>query len=339
MTILIVDDSESQRFLLTSILAGAGYPDVVNVASAREALALLRTASPPNDSKRGQAAPDIELILMDLAMPEMNGVEACRQINTPDNVLDIPVIMVTASTEMEDLQAAFEAGALDYITKPVNGVELRARLRSALRLKQEMERRKEREQALLETTRQLAEANAQLERLSASDGLTGLANRRHFDIRLEREWKRALRVETSLALILLDVDFFKRYNDTYGHQSGDDCLKRVASVLAGAAQRSDDLAARYGGEEFALILPNTNLPGALHVAEQLRTSVEALRLPHSASQASAWVTLSLGVAAMIPTLDSTPAELFTLADQALYRAKQEGRNRVQAPTPGWQPTS
>ncbi len=331
MTILIVDDSESQRFLLTSILASAGYTDVMSVASAREALQLLQVEAPGQASRDGNPpAPDVELILMDLTMPEMNGVEACRQINRPGDVLDIPVIMVTASTEMEDLQAAFEAGALDYITKPVNAIELQARVRSALRLKQEMERRKARERELLQTTEQLAKANARLERLSASDGLTGLANRRHFDVRLEREWKRALRVKHPLALILLDVDYFKPYNDTYGHQSGDDCLRQVARFLISAAHRSDDLAARYGGEEFALILPNTNLAGALHVAEQLRTDVEALRLPHHASSASEWVTLSLGVAAMVPTLGATSGELIALADQALYRAKQSGRNRVQA---------
>jgi len=331
VTILIVDDSESQRFWLTSVLASAGYTDVLSVASAREALQLLQADAPGQARPDGNpTAPDVELILMDLTMPEMNGVEACRQINRPGDVLDIPVIMVTASTEMQDLKAAFEAGALDYITKPVNVIELQARVHSALRLKQEMERRKARERELLQTTEQLAEANARLERLSASDGLTGLANRRHFDIRLEREWKRALRVKHPLALILLDVDYFKPYNDTYGHQSGDDCLRQVAGLLTRAAHRSDDLAARYGGEEFALILPNTDLAGALHVAEQLRTDVEALRLPHRASSASKWVTLSLGVAAMVPALGMTSGELIALADQALYRAKQSGRNRAQA---------
>jgi diguanylate cyclase (GGDEF)-like protein len=326
MSILIVDDSELQRTVLAAILQKDGYTDLLFAASGEETLQLLGLTGGP----RPNPAPKIDLILLDLTMPDMSGLEVSHKIQLSIEMLDIPVIIVTASAEIENVQAAFDAGALDYITKPVIPTELRARVRSAMRLKEEMERRKAREQ-------QLAQANTQLERLASSDGLTGLANRRHFDDALEHEWKRALRVETSLALIMLDVDFFKLYNDTYGHQSGDECLKQIAGVLATAVHRTEDLPARYGGEEFALILPNTNLAGALYVAEQLRASVEALRLPHRASQIADHVTVSFGVAAMIPTLDSTSTELLTLADQGLYRAKQTGRNRVQQAVPGWKP--
>jgi diguanylate cyclase (GGDEF)-like protein len=169
---------------------------------------------------------------------------------------------------------------------------------------------------------------AETQKAAISDGLTGLANRRHFDGVLEDEWKRARREGTSLALIMIDVDSFKRYNDTYGHQAGDECLRQVASVLASTARRAMDLAARYGGEEFALILPNTSLAGAAQRAEELRSRIEALHLPHQTSQTSAWVTLSAGVAALIPAQDATPAELIALADQALYHAKQSGRNCI-----------
>jgi diguanylate cyclase (GGDEF)-like protein len=163
---------------------------------------------------------------------------------------------------------------------------------------------------------------------AVTDGLTELANRRQFDALLAQEWKRALRAKRSLALIMVDVDVFKKYNDTYGHTLGDKCLKQVAQILAKAGRRQNDISARYGGEEFALVLPNINLANAKRRAEYLRKKVEALRIPHQSSEISSTVTVSLGVAALIPTLNSDPATLINLADQALYKAKQMGRNRV-----------
>ena len=171
-------------------------------------------------------------------------------------------------------------------------------------------------------------ANQELERLATLDGLTQVANRRRFDDYLEREWRRLARERSPLALIMSDVDFFKCYNDTYEHQAGDECLKQVAATLNQAIQRAADLVARYGGEEFAAILPNTDLDGAYHIAETVRAQVEALQLEHRHSEVSAFVTLSLGVASQIPDPNGSPASLIRLADQALYRAKQQGRNRV-----------
>ncbi|MEI7671776.1 MAG: diguanylate cyclase [Deltaproteobacteria bacterium] len=167
-----------------------------------------------------------------------------------------------------------------------------------------------------------------LQDLSRRDGLTGLANRRHFDESLEREWKRALREKEPLSIILCDIDFFKNYNDTYGHQSGDDCLRAVARTLEHAIRRPLDVAARYGGEEFVVILPDTPLPGALAVAESIRSEIEALAIPHTSSSAAPIVTISLGVASAVPAPDGTAAEILCAADQALYRAKDACRNRV-----------
>jgi diguanylate cyclase (GGDEF)-like protein/PAS domain S-box-containing protein len=173
----------------------------------------------------------------------------------------------------------------------------------------------------------LKEANEHLARLSRTDGLTGLANRRHFDERLQSEWLRHRREKQMISLLMFDVDFFKRYNDTYGHQAGDQCLASVAGAIRGQLRRPADLAARYGGEEFAAILPNTAVEGARHVAEAIREAVNRLALPHSASTVADHVTISIGVAAGIPDATSSAEGLLKRADQALYQAKERGRNQ------------
>lgn len=194
------------------------------------------------------------------------------------------------------------------------------------------------EQSSLETERintQLRAANSELERISQSDGLTGVANRRHLDAYLDREWRSAARAGRPLSLIMIDIDHFKAYNDHYGHQGGDDCLKEVAGALISALGRPHDLLARYGGEEFAVVLPDTPLEGARHIAENLRGAVEGLHIPHVKSATSKYVTVSLGVAAMAPDArEAIPAVLVATADRALYRAKAQGRNRVCTSEPG-----
>lgn len=176
---------------------------------------------------------------------------------------------------------------------------------------------------------ELSQAYADLESLSQVDGLTGVANRRKFDQVFNQEWLRARRERRSLALVLLDVDSFKNYNDTYGHQAGDDCLKKLAEVLRRVAHRATDLPARYGGEEFAVLLPLTEQEGAVFVAETIRAEVENLRLPHAASTAGQWVTVSLGVAVTPADQSRLPESLIADADAALYRAKHNGKNRVE----------
>lgn len=160
------------------------------------------------------------------------------------------------------------------------------------------------------------------------DGLTGVANRRHFDETLSREWRRMARDARPLSLIMCDIDFFKAYNDTYGHLKGDECLKQVARTLSKALQRPGDTVARYGGEEFAGVLPGTDEKGGTYLAETLRARVESLGITHSSSQVSSVLTISVGVATAIPEKQSSPPELISMADQALYKAKREGRNRV-----------
>ena len=185
--------------------------------------------------------------------------------------------------------------------------------------------------AVVETLRDMSvqkEAEAELERLATRDGLTSVANRRSFDETLNTEWRRATREARALSLLMIDVDFFKPYNDAYGHQGGDECLRQVAGAMSNVVKRSSDAVARYGGEEFAILLPATDPPGACIVAERIRAAVEALRLPHSGSTVADHVTVSIGVASVVVTTEGVPTQLVGAADAALYRAKHEGRNRV-----------
>ncbi|MEN9232918.1 MAG: diguanylate cyclase, partial [Gloeomargarita sp. DG02_1_bins_92] len=175
---------------------------------------------------------------------------------------------------------------------------------------------------------QLEAANSELQRLAAFDGLTQVPNRRRFDEYLAQEWQRLAREQSCLALILADIDFFKSYNDTYGHVAGDECLRQVAQAISRKVNRAGDLVARYGGEEFAVILPNTSLAAAMMVAERVRQEVAQLRIPHEKSAVHGYVTLSLGVTSTLPQPQGSPAELIAAADQALYQAKQQGRNCV-----------
>ncbi|MBI5186479.1 MAG: diguanylate cyclase [Nitrospinae bacterium] len=315
MKILIVDDSESSRLLLERLLSNAGYADVEMADSAAAAFQKLGMDGPSTPST------EIDLILLDIVMPEMDGIEACGKIKAVDSLRDVPVIMVTAKKDDGNLQRAFDMGAIDYITKPVNKVELLARVRSVLKLKNEMDRR-------MEVTRHLEAANHQLQLLSALDGLTGIANRRHFDQTFDKEWRRGLRDEFPLSLILTDIDSFKAYNDNYGHQAGDVCLKRVADAISAALKRPGDLVARYGGEEFVVVLPETDKNNAAILAEDIRKKVASQKIPHGFSKAAEVVTLSLGVATAIPSRSHKPAGLIEAADTALYQAKHEGRNQV-----------
>lgn len=324
MSILVVDDSPTICRIIKLYLTGAGYTDLLFAESAQDAFQKLGIDS------RGRVLgviTNIDLVLLDIILPDMDGRDVCRILKSVDYLQDIPVIIVTSLTEMEHLEKAFNAGAIDYITKPINNTELLARIRSALKLKHEMDRRKARELALIEVTRKLEQAVEKLNQLSSLDGLTGVANRRRFDEYINLEWARSRRNNRPMSLILADIDYFKAYNDMYGHQAGDECLKAVARTLQGVLNRPGDLVCRYGGEEFAAVLPETDSNGAIMIANTMCARVEAMGIIHESSPISNYITASLGVATILPTSGSA-AELVSAADRALYEAKGGGRNRV-----------
>ncbi len=303
------------------MLNNAGYEDLIFATSAKEAFLILGMAVGKPDPK------DIELILMDLFMPGMDGIETCRRIKAFPTLHDIPLLMVTAATEQENLEMAFEAGVNDYITKPPGKVELLARIRSALALKSEIDQKKI-------YAKELEELNKKLERLSMVDGLTGIANRRSFDEYIERMWALGTRNDMPLSLILIDIDNFKKYNDTLGHIAGDECLKQVTATISNSLKRPADFVARYGGDEIVVLLPKTNLEGALNEAGTILRAVEGLNLFFSdpPSPTESKITISLGVSCMVPDREKTYRELIESADKALYQAKKAGNNCIKTGT-------
>lgn len=299
--LLVVDDQPANVQALYQALAADHQ--VFVATSGEQALALAPVKLP-------------DLVLLDVVMPGIDGFEVCRRLKADEATADIPVIFVTARDAEADEARGLDAGAVDFITKPINPRIVRARVRTHLTLKRQSDL---------------------LRRLAYIDGLTGLGNRRGFDLRLAQEWQRGTRNGQPLALLLIDVDHFKRYNDRHGHQAGDDCLRQVAETLAEGLGRPGDLVARYGGEEFACILPETPLDGALVLAQRLLAMVRTLGLPHGDAPGETIVTVSIGAAAIMPA-DGTPAaELLAEADRQLYRAKALGRNRAcAAPCPGFE---
>jgi diguanylate cyclase (GGDEF)-like protein len=267
-----------------------------------------------------QEQPD--LILLDIVLPGIDGIEVARRIRALEKPGEwTPIIFLTGRTRDEDLEQGIGAGGDDYLFKPVSEVVLSAKVRAMQRIVQMRD-------SLVVLTRKLDEANRELTRLSAIDGLTGIPNRRQFDEALQREWRRGMRGRLPLSLVLVDVDFFKQFNDTYGHQAGDDCLIAVARQLGSQLKRPADVVARYGGEEFAAVLPETGREGALLVAESMRAAVKALGIPHASSTASNMVTISIGVATLAPQLPDGAPGMLAAADRALYEAKRQGRNRI-----------
>jgi diguanylate cyclase (GGDEF)-like protein len=307
--ILIVDDEPLMRLQLKRAMQQLGYR-VAEATDGAECINLYLQLNP-------------DLVLLDALMPIMNGFTCCtklRALSVSDRGCSAPVLMITALEDKESVDQAFAVGAVDYVTKPIHWAVLNQRVQRLIEQAQLQQ-----QQALL--LQQLEAANLALQRLATTDSLTGLANRHCFDQYFNHEWRRMAREQQPLSLILCDVDFFKLYNDTYGHRAGDGCLQDVAKAIRNMAKRFTDLAARYGGEEFAVILPNTDEAGAIAVAETICTGVRTLKLPHSNSNVGMYVTLSLGLATARPPLQTSPDVLFKAADAALYRAKAEGRDR------------
>ncbi len=290
--ILIVDDAPANLGALRALLLQQGYQTFV-ATSGERALDIAQRVRP-------------DLVLLDIILPGIDGLETCRRLKEHPATAHIPVIFMSARTETDDVVAGFDTGAADYIPKPLRMAEVSARVRAQLALRRE---------ALV-------------------DPLTRIANRRHFDSFMEKEWQRAVRDSQPLSLAVLDVDHFKPYNDTLGHAAGDACLHTVAAALQSHALRPSDLAARYGGEEFALLFGETGPEAASGLAESIRAHVEALRLPNPGSPGSPWITVSVGVASIVPTQFDDMAGLFVAADRAMYAAKAAGRNRVELASMG-----
>ena len=270
------------------------------------------------------------VILQDLVMPEIDGLMMVRYFRVNKTTSKIPIIVLSTKEEASIKSEAFKLGANDYMVKLPDKIEMIARIRYHSKAYITQLERDEAFSALEESRTKLAEANRTLQKLSSQDGLTGIANRRSFDEILHKEWNRAMRSEKTVGLIMLDIDFFKLYNDHYGHQGGDDCLKKVAKGLELSLHRETDFLARYGGEEFAGVLPDTDLNGAIKVAEEMRLAITDLRLEHAKSKVSDIVSVSLGVSAVVPLQGTDPEILIAAADQALYKAKEDGRDRVKS---------
>lgn len=266
-----------------------------------------------------EALPD--LILLDIMMPEMDGYEVCRRLKENQTTARIPVIFITAKTSVEEETKGLEIGAIDYIAKPISPPIVKVRIRNHLELKRHAD-------MLFALTEELAEKNQLLERVAREDTQTGLANRRHFNEIIEHEVRRAIRNNLPLSLVICDIDFFKLYNDHYGHVAGDDCLQSVGRLIHNTAQRGGDLPARYGGEEFAVILPGTDINGAQEVAHRIVTTIWNANIPHAHSSVAERVTMSAGAATMQPVKGADARDLISKADEQLYLAKKNGRNRV-----------
>ena len=268
------------------------------------------------------------VILQDLVMPGTDGLTLVRAYRANEATRDVPIIVLSTKEEPAIKSAAFASGANDYLVKLPDSVELIARVKYHSRSYVNMLQRDEAYRALRRSQQELLRANLELRRLTHSDGLTGLSNRRYLDEFLSAEWKRAERERTEVSLLMIDVDYFKPYNDTYGHVAGDNVLRSVATTIRREIRQPRDLVARFGGEEFAVVLPGTGSAGARLLAEKMRRDVAGLALPHVGSAVSEHLTISIGVATLTPAPGLAETALIEEADAALYRAKRDGRNRV-----------
>lgn len=290
--VLVVDDSPAILASLCELL-GEDH-EVIFATSGQEAIDMAHSQNP-------------DLILLDVVMPEMDGFEVCSRLKLSPKTLDIPVVFITSMGEEVDYLKGLKVGAIDYIEKPINPEVVKARVKNLIQVKRKQEN---------------------LKGFTVRDGLTGIANRRRFDGALRKEWTSAASNQTQLSLIMIDIDHFKIFNDTYGHIAGDACLCKIAEALSQSLTRPVDLVARFRGEEFVCLLPGTDPAGALLVAERFRDAIAALAIPHEHSPTAPMVTLSQGLATMVPDADAPSDMLLVEADSQLYEAKRNGRNRI-----------
>jgi len=298
-TIAIVDDDAAIRRLVRLFLRRAGY-ETIELTTGEEAREALTTQL-------------WDLAILDRRLPDMDGVVLAHELKSKPDFRTRYIIMLTGEDEQEDKIEGLELGADDYITKPFQSPELMARIRAGKRI--------------VDLQKELLETNRRLELLSITDGLTKLHNHRYFQDELTRAFEESHRYQRPLSLAMIDIDFFKKINDTYGHAVGDDVLKRTAELFRDSV-RSTDLVARYGGEEFAVMMPETPLDDGVTFAEKIRRLIEETPMQTQAGPLN--ITVSLGVASVPHTRIHSTKDLIVSADKALYRAKRNGRNQVQA---------
>lgn len=292
--ILIVDDNKENIALLMNLFKDK-YK-IVPAIKPRRALEIAKSENPP------------DLILLDILMPEIDGYEVCNMLKNDEQTKKIPIIFVTAVSEVMDATKGFALGAVDYITKPFHPPMVKARVEIQLNLKRKQEL---------------------LEKFAFIDALTEISNRRRLDEVFEKEFKRASRSELPLSTLMIDIDFFKNYNDTYGHGRGDEALRIIAKSIEKTLNRAGDFVARYGGEEFFVVLPYTGPEDSKMIAEKIRTNVEELGIEHSASSISEKITISIGAFTFMPGMNMNICDIIERTDSALYKAKENGRNRVE----------
>lgn len=310
MKALIIEDSRTSAALVAQQFERMGIETLI-AHNGRDGIELFQRHGP-------------QLVLLDVIMPEIDGFEVAQEIRRIEKPGEwTPIIFLSARDKDADLERGIIAGGDDYLRKPVSEVVLAAKVRA-------MQRILSMRNSLVALTTRLDEMNRDLVRLSTVDALTGIANRRRFDEVLYKEWRRAMRRQYPITLVMCDIDFFKQYNDAQGHQAGDECIRSVARSIEETLKRPGDLVARYGGEEFAAILPDTGFDGAQIVAESVRSAIAELGIPHGRSSVASRVTLSVGAATMVPArgVPATGDQLVEAADKALYAAKAAGRNRV-----------
>lgn len=318
INILIVDDRPDNLFVLESLLENMNC-NIIKATSGNEALSLMLDY-------------DFALVLLDVQMPEMDGFETAELMRSNGRTRYIPIIFVTAiSKEQKCIFKGYEVGAVDYLFKPIEPVILQSKVRVFVELYNQKKLVEDQSKLLELRVQELFELradNCRLENLSVCDGLTGISNRRRFDEYLESNFKNSIRSEKPLSLIMADIDFFKAYNDNYGHLKGDESLIEVARTMVSSIKRPMDLVTRYGGEEFAVVLPETDMNGAIIIAEEIRKNIETLAITHEYSGIAPYITLSLGVSTIIPRHSYSIEEFLNKADTALYKAKASGRNTV-----------
>ena len=290
-TILVVDDMTTTLLLIHDLLK-----DTYEVKIAKSGTKALEILESPND---------IDLILLDIEMPDINGYDVCKRIKNNETIKNIPIIFITGRTSQEDEEYGLNLGAIDYITKPFNKAIVKLRIKNYLDLKIK---------------------NDMLEKLSMYDGLTNIRNRRFFDETFEKTFNEIKRDKKSLAVLMIDIDFFKPYNDNYGHGQGDETLRKVAKALEKTIKRASDFVARYGGEEFVILLKDINKDGVEAVANNLLNAVRELKITHEFSKIENYVTVSIGASYYNSSSDITKLELLLKADETLYNVKNSGRN-------------